>query len=489
MSRVTYDDSRLIPSPLTNINKTYTKTSDGSIIGKIYNITLNGTLIAFKGSPDSSGVWWQAGGYPPDEVIGADSRLSSLQRKQEALRDLFSDEGRNLEIQALDATQPVKCNPRVISIDFPEGLWYTQSRYTITLEADELYPRQEDTFTEYINDASESWVVETDEAQPEGLGLPRTYRISHSVSAQGKRFFDELENLEKPAWWQARDYVQSRLGFDTDIALSSGVNNLPAYYGGFNHVRTENIDELGGSYEVSENWLISSGSALEDFNVGVTKGIDSPFTNVTIDGNITGLEQRDSDLQLTTSKYDNAVTKFNVASGLALTRAQTYSDTTLNIFPINQTVGRSPVGGTINYTYEYNNRPILIRGAKSSSIAINDNLVGESFASIFVLGRTNGPVLQNLNTRPALTRSLSMELMIEPESFGGISGVKSESDFRTAFNNKPRLRTDDMGTDIRNVLTAANPFGDGLSPVYSGQPQENWDPINGSYSYNILYTY
>ena len=80
MSYVKYNGNRLIPAPLVNINKTYTKSSDGSIIGSIFNVSLVGEIVAWKGSPASSGIWHTGTGYPADETIDSNSRLSAIQR-------------------------------------------------------------------------------------------------------------------------------------------------------------------------------------------------------------------------------------------------------------------------------------------------------------------------------------------------------------------------------------------------------------------------
>lgn len=480
-----YDSKRLIPAPFVSIEKQYTKTNDGTIIGKIFQITIIGTLVAYMGSPSSTGTWHTSGGYPDDEAIDSNSRLAALLRKQEALRELFSNEGLQFEVQSLDGSQPMKCNPRQISISIPDGQWFDRCEYTITMECDELYPEQEDDFSYYISDANESWQLETNEDQPEGIGKPRTYRLTHNVSAVGKRFYDDTGSLVKPAWQQARDFVLARLGFDSTIALSSGVNNLPSYYGGYNHVRSQDIDELGGGFSVSETWILSSGTALEDFTVETNSNINETNVGVTIQGLITGLEERNASLSLTTSKYDNALTKFTQASGLALTRAQSYSGYTLNITPTVSTIGRNPIAGTIQYSFQYDDRPSsIISGAKSEVIAINDSFGGESFASIFVLGRANGPVLQDLGTKPAATRSLNIECVMPRPSFGSFT----TSEIRTALNNNPRLSAASSGTFFK-IIEAANPQNNGYTTVFESPTQENWEPLNGRYSYNKTWTY
>jgi hypothetical protein len=306
-TEVSYDGNRLIPAPLISISKQFQRSANGEIIGSFFNITVHGKLMAYRGSPKSDKTFWTLADYPPDETIAPDARLASIQRKQEALRQLFNADGKTFQIQGADGSAPVKFNPRVVGpIEFSEGLWYEYSDYTINLEADRVYPQTEDTFTNLINDAQESWNIETQE-EPESIGLPRTYRLTHNVSATGKRFFDGNGNLLQDPWKNAREFVIPKLGFDNTFLVSSGVKDLPSFYGGYNHVRTENIDKQAGGYSVTETWILTSGTALEDFSVETSRSIDTGLVQVGIQGNIIGLEQRTSSLQLVTTKYDNAL--------------------------------------------------------------------------------------------------------------------------------------------------------------------------------------
>ena len=57
-THVMYNGKRLIPAPLVSINKEYQRSPDNTKIGTNFNLTVNGTLLAYKGSPDSSGTFW-----------------------------------------------------------------------------------------------------------------------------------------------------------------------------------------------------------------------------------------------------------------------------------------------------------------------------------------------------------------------------------------------------------------------------------------------
>lgn len=489
MSKVSYNNQRLIPAPFVNITKNYSKTNNGDIIGKVYNITINGTIMAYMGSPTSSGTFWTQAGYPDNEVVGANSRLSAIQRKQEAIRELFSIEGQQFEIQALDGSLPVKCNPRIVDINFPNDLWFDKCAYTITLECDELYggaKAQEDTFDEYISNATEEWTIDTNEDQVEFLNGNKTYALSHTVSAVGKKFYDETGNQPFLPWQYARNYVLDRLGFDSTIMLSSGVNNLPSYYNGWNHVRNESLDEAGGGFSVTERWLVASGSAIEDFTIQTTTSLDTPFTRVSLNGNIRGFEYIDDSMNIVSTKYDNALTKYTQVSNLAYIRAQQYSGLSLNITPLSNNLGKNPLQGTIDYSFEYDNRPMnLISGSRIESISIEDNVGGEMFASVFVLGRTRGPVLQGLGSKQANVRRLSLELFIDPPTFTSNS-ISTMRDIM--INQKPSNNPIYSGS-IANLIYAVDPANNGFSTSYNSQPVESWEPRTGHYTLNREFTY
>ena len=486
--------NRLIPAPLVTINKTYQRSSNGDIIGRLYTITVTGTMVAYMGSPMSDGTWHTSGGYPANESIAAEARLAAIQRKQEAIRKLFSNQGWKFEIQSGNGAQPVTFYPRIQSIDFPEDIWFERSNYTIVMEADDLdglYDENGDGFDAIIESANEEWTIDTNE-EPQDLGAPTSYTLTHSVSAVGKKHIDVTTGAQPlEAWEQAQKFVLSRLGFNQVMAMSSGVNDLPSYYNGWNHRRSNQVDKQGGGYSVTESWLMASGVALEDFTITTTNDVESAYDRVSIQGTVTGFEDRSTvggeEMRLITTKWDNAQTKFTMASGIAYLRAQQYSGlTNLNVAPITLTVGRNPFRGTIDYTIDYDTRPLkLIEGAKSEVVSIGDNIGGELFASVFVLGRTNGPVLQDLNTKPSNTRTLTIELVVAPPSYTD----RTITTMKQLMVDKKPSNDATFSTNLSNLVTAADPSSHGFTTVFQDQPQENWDFLTGRYTYQTTWTY
>ena len=482
-SRVSYASSRLVPAPLVSISKQYLRSGDGEKIGSLFNITLSGVLVTDKGSPNSSGVFNTGSGYQADESIANDARLASILRKQEAVRELFSDDGLSLEIQSADGSPPIKCNPRVISINFSQDLWYNRCDYTIELEADVLYvngePTGEDDFNHYISSATESWSIESDEERAGTEIFSPTYRVSHSVSATGRAFYNEAGSLVRDSWEEARNWVTSKLGFDKTIALSSGVLNLPDYYNDFNHVRSQELDEENGSFSVTETWVLSSGNSVEDFEISIASNASDGNNSVSINGNVRGFAERDSDFQLTTNAIDNAEIKWSGIQPNLLSRAQTYSHLTLNITPLNTTISKNPINGVITYNYQYNDRPSnQITDSVSESISLNDVYGVDVFGVVPVLGRTAGPVLQDLGTKKEKVRNLNIELVFDKD-------VAGNGDVESRFiANHPMSRTPQSG-ELQTIIDSLKPTN---TQLFVSNQSENWDGTS-RYSYNVSWVY
>lgn len=468
-----YDGKRIIPAPFVSLNKTYQRTEDNTPIGSLWEGTITGKIVAYMGSPDSTGTFWTAGGYPNDEVILSSSRLASIIRKQEALRELFSEDGHQLEFQSEDGSAPMKCNPRITGLTFQEGPWFQTCDFTITFQADVIYINGtvlgEDDFDDFIESASEEWQIETNEDQLEGIGL-QTFRLTHQVRAKGKRVHSDDGSLPKQAWERARDWVLPRLGLDTNIVASSGIGNLPSYFGGYNHVRSESIGELDGNYSITENWILASGGAIEDFDISVRNTSENSLTTVSIDGRITGLELRDANQQLLTSKYDNALAKFNSISGSIISKANLYSGKNINPRALSVSVGRNPIAGTISYSYELDDRPPnLVSGAISETISIQDSLDNDVIAVLPIVGRRRGPILQDIFTKRESTRTLTVELVM-PVPTGTI---------------RQRMDANPSGT-IEIIANEIAPTG---YQVFQVENTHSWDIQNGRYSLNRQWIY
>lgn len=477
-----YGSSKVIPAAFASFQKQFVTSDDGTKIGVVFNITINGKIVAYKGSPHGgtlSGTgwggpdnrFWTTSGYPPDEVITQDERLRNILRKQESLRKLFATDGLSLEVQPWDGSQPVKCNPRVKSISFQEGLWVEVCDYTIELEADVLYINGvavgENSFTAedgtvvYLNSVSEEWSLEFAEDRTD------VFRLTHSVGATGKRFYDDTGTLVKQGWEQAKAWVVPKLGIDATKIASTDVMNLTGY-SGYSHSRAETTNELTGSYSVTETWIVAQANAIEDFTVETKTSIADGKTLVTVNGTVRGLEQRDSDFAITVTKYTNAAALFTTVQGLIITRAQSYSGITLNAIPADKIISRNETQGVITYNYSFDNRPAnFLPNALTERFTVVDHNPSDSFASITILGRPFGPLLQSISTNTGHQRTISVEATFPPTGAPTLAGCLA-------------LKPD------TNVLLS------GLVPpglYYKSEDTESWNWSGATYSRQLGYTY
>lgn len=474
---VNFLGNRITPAPLVTISRQFQNTEDGTVVGKLYTLTVKGKTMAWRGSPNSSKVFDMTGAGLPDENIPQTSRLAAIERKQEALRSLFSsaNEGGLFEIQPLDGTTSISCNPRIVAFDIPEGIWTEYFDWTLTLQADQLYGlgADEDAIIDAyrVSRASNDWSLEPADE------LGRVWKLTHTVSAQGKKFFKPDGSLLKAPWQNAQDYVLGAvgLGLDPSRLLASGVINgsgLAAY----NYLRAEHTNELAGAYSVTETWLAFDMNyqpdtadvtipAIEDFTVTTRIAAqDGGLYHVNIDGTIRGLEVRDNSTRtLQSSRFQNAQNKYVAIYPSILARASGLAGVVLNPVPLSFVTAQNEINGTYNYQAEFDNRAInLVPGALTETIATTTEGAAQVFAMLPVLGRGAGPVLQDIGTVTAKSVTVSIEAVLKATQLG-YNAVEPDTD---------------------PIVLSFTPTG-----AFLASDVANWSPRTGRYSRQTKYVY
>lgn len=601
------------PTPLCTISTNILKNGAGEAYGVTYQITLTGTLLPDQGSPyafkpanvpldqgSDSNLQPEAdvifvkykfnrdpanpptpdpenynfvGPYaafdnslshahdiavnrPSRQYINQEHLVNAIFSKQMALKALFARDGQRMEITDWDDdSATIVCYPRLINIDFQEGVYVNRCDYTITLEADTLLDAnanieeigllnshpdarpgvqnipvtgiQEATLIRslgghFIQDYQESWSIESDDQQAESTSpyLPKTFRVTHNLSATGKTHFKpdptkDVGSIKTKAWENAANFVKSRLINKTeDVSgvypnmpgfLGSGTLNLArGQYNAYNQVRTENVDEAAGSFAVTETFLLASGASYESFNLNITSNIDAPFIDVSIDGQIKGLESLSTSgvkyLQdrgyywpLTSgTAYHNAMQKYreisnnsNFGVGCDLyKRANNAVAVALNSQPKTITLGVNEYTGEINYSLAFDNRPTnIISGVLTEQISVNDTYPGDVFATIPVLGRDTGPVLQYMGSRTEYRRDVSINLAMD------YTKVPYGQTRNPLLLKKPSV-VSPTAEQIHELLIELSPANEpGVRKYFLSPPSESWSPKDGQYSLNLSWTY
>lgn len=302
MAAVIYNGKKIVPAPLVNITKNYIKTGDGTNVGTLYNVVLTGTLLPFRGSPSGTFVspedaFWILSGDPPDESFADnDVAFSSLVKKKEALRYLFSQGGKLLEMYAGASPAIIRCNPRVISIDFQQGQWVDRLEYTITLEADWVFVAglstdTEDSFeVELIDAGQENWAF-TETTGQIGSG----YTVSHTISAHGIAGYDETgvpfsgpgEVAGGEAWKHAKTWCDNRAVGVVDPNIMFAIVGISGLIGG-SYAKQTNLTHFNGDYSITETWILSQENFFIQKSFTSSKNIEGKI-DVSYTGKITGI--------------------------------------------------------------------------------------------------------------------------------------------------------------------------------------------------------
>jgi hypothetical protein len=512
---------------------------------------------------------------PPEPSSVSDLySLNSILAKQIALRELFSKQCVRIEVASVvpGETEPIfHFYPKFISINFAEGVWVNRCDYTITLEAQfildkndkvigsESYATQTfkpgdpgwpintnltidqllDKVGGFIEDFQESWALEPEEGNGNTFdpytteSITKVYRLTRNITAKGKNiesykcFGDALDKNYYKAYEQARRYVTNHIknsgltlndhddypGTNLNTYFASGLINLSAYvHGGYNHSRTENIDITQGTYSVQDTWILSSGSAYENYSLSLSSSEGEPRNKVSIDGTIKGLTSipasgsvfgGNSNTGLNTA-YENAINKYRTITnhgqfGLSAhvyKRAQNAAGgITLNHIPLSLSLATNEFTGEINYTIEYDDRPPrFVDGAVAENISVSDTYPGDVFAVIPVIGRPTGPVLQYIGGRTEYQRSLTIEILVNIGSNVDPPSVQNRPDYTEFKNRQFLLKKPSLVSPTREgivqIINAYSPAREpGIRKYFVSPPQETWDPREGRYTLNLNWTY
>lgn len=425
-------------------------------------------------------------------------------------------------------------NDKVIGLDSYVDKQTAYDKKTTGMTLEEIYTA----YGGVVDDFQESWSLEPED----GIGntfdpdhavenTTRIYRLTRSLSAKGSDMSGyecSVPNAtKKRPIDQARSYITSYLTALSSPASGSSPNNHDDYlitnyglppqqaqfqramynfggnilnlhalqFGGYNHSRSESADVSAGSYSIQDTWILSSGNSHENYTLSFNANTDDPTSKVTIEGSIKGLTSIPASGTLFggnhsstfNTGYENAINKYRQITNqgqfgdLAWTfkRAQRAAGgVTLNPTPLSVALSTNEFTGEINYTVEYDDRPINIFGKDvvSENVTINDTYPGDVFSMIPVIGRTTGPVLQYMSTRTEYQRSISIELVVKVTEKNGTQ-------------KKPSL-VEPTRTSLRNLINRYSPgLEPGIRKYFVAPPQESWDPREGRYSISINWTY
>jgi hypothetical protein len=379
---------KIIPAPFVTLTKNIVNSADGRPISSNFQITLRGTLLPDKGSPNSSGTFHTASGYPSDEnIIGDNNRFGSILSKQEALRELFSQPGTLLEYGPSDGTPAVLAYVKTANFNFVEGPWVDRCDYSITLDTTQVNKQNtgsEDSFgdfdNKYIVQANDSIQITESE---DGAGF---YTIARTISAVGTSSYDNPSSFvnSKAPWENAKDWVLAQLNTGYTSYIFDVTNQK------YNTRKTESIDKYSGSYSLTithnstednnnyiNNYDISiqyNRSQNDDLNTG-----QNLQTTYTINGNIQGLnETLDQDARLAAAETAFNIFEPTIPAILGLNSDHLY---------VTKSISKNRVNGILSYNITYTDFPTQ---TYNHIYSISDNKNSANFSTISIQGTIQG---------------------------------------------------------------------------------------------------
>lgn len=496
------------------IQKEFTRADDGSILNEKHNISIRGQIIASGADADARylNLFQQTASYAQKIAIGG-GRTPSIQMGELIITSSTAGEllnYQNVSLQNISISEPS---------DDTAGIHFQE----VSLSFETYNTPSDPTSTYKIRSASENFEIRKEEGSFSYLNnnihtetTPyHSYTITHTLSAQG--LIDKLTNVE--AFNAAYDYVNSRkldslsttvntdnfgrpmLGssnIDPKLFKIAGNSSIVAdqadlaNYGEYNKIRTSSCDLTAGSYSLTTTFFLSRQNSTIEINANYNKD-ENGDASISVDGNIQGL----STLSATSVKHDKIIQArltyqdvagdlkssskiFQFAQDIYNRYQQDKVGVTLRETPLNYSFGENKNTGTITFNVSYKVYPSAfitllngITGALVANASITDsnrNGTGydtDSIVIIPIIGRTSGPIIQDMSTTKERTRGLTIDVTLEPR-------------YRTIVNNTVR----------NEVIAAINDYKPvGYQDLYVNDFNESWDWINGKYNVSLNWTY
>ena len=378
-------------------------------------------------------------------------------------------------------------------------LYVDTAQYSISLELVAMTGQTYDNQPSGISSISEEWDFEIFDERVAGtsdgpkagtVSVDAAYQVSHTVSVtaphQCRTGGGESDII---GWENAANYVTE---YFTSSSPDSGITGLflPTGLGSYNHFRTVSKNVYDGTINLSETWILCSDSGYEEFDVSVENSLDTYLTSVTVNGNIQGLatvNYANPNSSDEIPKIAGAFGKWNSVSGEIYNRANTVylaseninqdgNPMSLHIDPLNTSFGYNNKAGTVSYSYTYNNRPYnCVSDARLENITFNENNPTDVFASLTIIGRTAGPLFQDIGTSGARTKEISIEAVLPVWDSGRCSLISSMgAGIPTGYDN--------LVDSYQTYLTSV------YSGVFINNDNKNWNPKDGRFSWNKSWT-
>lgn len=354
--------------------------------------------------------------------------------------------------------------------------------------------------------------------------------FTHTIDVKGRTTYTGTSSptsLEsKPGWQSAYDYatgyLNDKYGVSSDASITtvsaSGLIGLPITKAGqsltiYDRFRNASINRTDNSVSVTETFSLqpqAAGSdnldgAFETFDISLST--EGGVTSATVQGQIQGyslidykagtnyngdsvtenqLREQEQSIEKARAYFSDLQTKdvfFKRAAHATLNSESFLQGSCQRAIiladrPKTITVGENPLQGTISYSISYDDS---LQGCitgdciLSQNITVDDQLESDVFATQTILGRAQGPLLQDIGTTTARVKTISVEVVtVPPTSCASVEEINKTN---------PSGQVNDFITTIYNSLTG------NYSQVFTSSNGQSWNFTQGRYTKNIAFTY
>ena len=281
--------------------------------------------------------------------------------------------------------------------------------------------------------------------------------------------------------------------------------------------RTVSISEFEGTIDVNDTFLaIPTGTdmgyaATETFNFSVDSTSDNGLTTVNINGDIQGYADLGISGGVFEQRHANSGGAFGSASGyfnalldegrMAERAEHIYSGSLgserMNCYdigrllatgiPLSKSFSYNISEGTINYAISYDDKaPTFKDGVLSETISFNTASPVPVIAQLTVLGRANGPLMQDIGTVTAYTADLNIEAVVCPNTGSTMGDGSVITGWRL---DAPDY--DDIVLDCEAGISGTPPgcLPECSNSIFRTADNETWDFKGGRYTRAVSWVY
>ena len=384
--------------------------------------------------------------------------------------------------------------------------------------------------------------TEADEAADATSGLSgtlfKTYTLTHTISATG---YDKYTSgtWGVSGWAEAQKWVNSRLvtnpiaktittdeagntatsfkvdrmGMLVDVADDEATeddesaDNISmidlSTYTAYDYKKEFSPDTTGGTYAITETWILSKQNHTVDFDMSFDtdeEGVSTVNFNCTITGLSNSPDVREQ------NKITNAETALAGVLNDSYSLSNSFYQERKGINPdaegadtlatVEQaiSISKNRISGVITVSMTYNDKPQENDDTIEESIEVTDNNKGHTnrvIALLAVIGKNNGPVIQDMGTSGEQRRSvaLSWTFKKEIEHEGETVNVR-EAITSYIKNNGANIALGKSKVEsAESAVNSYKPAGTEGTNFWQQSYSEGWNESTGALTINVEWAY